>query len=565
MYTLRRASIPTLAVTAALSAAGLALASASPAASVATRDQLAASPLPTPGPVAFASDRPSLGIPTPAADGSDARIWVSASPLSSPPAAPVQLTLEPRGTQDRNPDFSPDGTQVAFASGQPLPANGDPQSVTAAIKIIDVGTRAVRTLADAQAGQDFPAFSPDGARIAFVAGGALWVKATGAAAGTPAQLLAADVEGKPSWSADGSTIYFTRGAAHGREVWRIGPLGGATPPAEERVVTSSNAPNSQGIDNFDPAVSPDGSALCYSRTVPGRLVPELARFDLATGAIAAILSDSDDGTVGGDPATAQERCAWSPDGRDAIFTATDGFPATRQGATSNLRLASVAGDALANPFLNGLNDPAHFDGSADWAPAPPGDGGGNGGGGTGTGTGTGGGSGTGTGTGTGTTPPPPPPALKLSALRVAPLTWALGSELPKLLTARAKGPAASAGRLVRGRCVAATHRNRRARACTRLAVGTVISFRVNVAAKVTIGFERVLPRRRFAKALKLAPIKVRSGLTRLRFEGRLSRTRRLVAGARYRIVLDAEAPGSGIALTGPTFTIVKRSFTVSRR
>jgi hypothetical protein len=245
-----------------------------------------------------------------------------------------------------------------------------------------------------------------------------------------------------------------------------------------------------------------------------------------------------------------------------IFTATDGFPATRQGATSNLHLAPVAGDALANPFLNGLNDAQHFDGSADWAPAPPGDGGNGGGGGTGTGTGTGSGTGSGTGTGTGTTPPP---ALKLSALRVSPLTWALGPALPKLLSARAKGPVASAGRLVRGRCVAPTRRNRRARACTRLPIGTVISFRVNQAAKVTIGFERVLPHGRQGRTLNLAPISVHAGLTRLRFEGRLSRTRRLVAGARYLVVLDAEAPGSGVGLSGPTFTIAKRGFTVSRR
>jgi WD40 repeat protein len=275
---------------AALGTAGLTLANASPASTFATRDQLAAAPLPAPGQVAFASDRPSLGIPTPAADGSDARIWVSASPLTSPLGAPAQLTIEPRGTQDRDPDWSPDGTQVAFASGEPLSATGDPRAVTAAIKVIDLRTHAVRTLADAQAGQDFPAFSPDGAQVAFVAddpvpgdaGEALFLKAANGQ--SPARLLAVHVEGKPSWSPDGSTIYFTRAAAHGREIWKVGPVGSAT-RTEQRVVTSSDAPDSQGVDNFDPAVSPDGGALCYSRTVPSRAVPELARFDLATSAI----------------------------------------------------------------------------------------------------------------------------------------------------------------------------------------------------------------------------------------------------------------------------------------
>jgi len=568
---------------AALGTAGLTLATAS-ASTFATRDQLAATPLPAPGKIAFASDRPSLGIPTPAADGSDARIWISASPLTSPLGAPAQLTIEPRGTQDRNPDFSPDGTQVAFASGQPLTATGDPQGATAAIKLIDLRTDAVRTLQAAAAGQDFPAFSPDGAQVAFVAGGSLFAKAAGAGAAAPVDRLADDVEGKPAWSADGRTIYFARAAARGREIWSVGPLPGGPATTEERIVASSDAPGSQGVDNFDPAASPDGTALCYSRTVPNRAVPELARLDLATRAIAPILSDAGDGTVGGDPATAQERCAWSPDGRDVIFTATDGFPATRQGETSNLRLASVAGDALANPFLNGLNDAQHFDGSADWAPAPPGDGGNGGGGGTGTGTGTG----SGTGTSTTTPPPPPPVRLTISGLKVSPATWVLGSRLPQVVAGDPPppDPPATPGRLVRGRCVSPTRGNRRARTCTRFAVGTTIFASTSTRAQVTIGFQRALSGRRvggrcvaattrnrrsarcvrYAAAQSLAPIAANRWTGALHFFGRLSRTRRLVAGASYRLVVSArDAAGHRATATGPRFTISQRAFTVSRR
>jgi WD40-like Beta Propeller Repeat len=571
---------------AALGAAGLTLATASPASTIATRDQLAAAPLPAPGQVAFASDRPSLGIPAPATDGSDARIWISASPLTSPLGAPAQLTLEPRGTQDRSPDFSPDGKQVAFASGQPLPFGAqDPLAFAAAIKVIDVRTNAVRTLVAAQSGQDFPAFSPDGSQIAYVAGHTLWVKAAGAGVATPADRLADDVEGKPSWSADGGTISFARAAANGREIWSVGPLPSRPATTEERVVASSSAPTSKGIDNFDPAASPDGAALCYSRTVPDRLVPELAKLDLRTGAISQILTDSDDGTVGGDPAEAQERCAWAPDARTVIFTATSGFPATRQGETSNLHVASVAGEVLANPFLHGLNAPASFDGSADWAPAPPADGGGgNGGGGGGTGTGTGGGA----GTTTNPPPPPPPTRLTISGLKMTPRTWVLGSRLPQVVAGDppTRDPRATPGRLVRGRCVTPTRSNRRARACTRLAVGTTISAR-SPKAQVTIGFQRVLPGQllggrcrkpaaknppraracvRYGATQSLAPIAASRWTGVVHFFGRLSRTKRLVAGASYRVVATArDAAGHRASATGPRFTISKRKFTVRKR
>jgi dipeptidyl aminopeptidase/acylaminoacyl peptidase len=649
----------------------------------------------TPGQVAFASDRPSAGIATPAADGSDARIWVSASPFAAVPGAPVQVTFEPTGVhlQHRDPDWSPDRTQIAFAAGAPVGA-GDPATVPAEIRVLDLRTGVQRSFAPAALGQDDPAFSPDGTKIAFVAGGKLMVKAADASAADAPQTVAAGVlVSEPSWSSDGSELYFTRDGAGGRDIWKVGPLGGAT--TETRVVTASSAPTSEGVDTYDPAVSPDGSALCYSRTLPDRDVPQLAERDLATGQTSTIVTSSDGGTIGGDPLEADERCAWAPDGSSVLFTATPGFPATLQGVASDLHLASISDATVANPSLTGTNDAGHFDGSADWAanlapqcaprhatvatggtvavalscvdpdrgapgqapssepidPAfvdlgdgtlrspyrivdPPADlpgsghiegaggvrsdgtvvfdagaasgtvtftytatdgtasgapatvtidvtGGTNGGGGGGGGGGNGGGPGTNPGGGT------PAPVLTLRGAKLSPRTWTLGRGFAKLLGPKAKTATAHRGRLVHRACVAATRKNRRAHTCVRLPVGTTISFRTNEAAKLTVGFQRALAGRsvggrcvavtaknrrkrhctRYAKAQNLTPIAVAGGAGRLHFEGRLSRTRKLLRGARYRVVLRAQdAAGTRTpVVTGPTFTVAKRPFTAGKR
>jgi hypothetical protein len=316
-----------------------------------------------PGQVVFSSDRPSAGIAVPAADGSDARIWISSSPLGSPLAAPVQVTFGPAGLiQHRNPDWSSDRAKIAFAVGVPV-ASDNPATVPAEIRILDLATRIARPFVASAAGQDYPAFSPDGTKVAFVAGGTLLVKPADALSADPAQVMADDVApSKPSWSPDGRELYFTRATAVGREIWK------AAPGAATRVGAASADPAAEGIDNYDPAVSPDGTALCYSRTLPDRDVPQLAKLDLGTGARTAIVTSSEPTTVGGDTFEADESCAWSPDAENVIFTATPGFPATRQGTASDLHLASVGTGALANPSLTGFNDVARFDGAADWAP-----------------------------------------------------------------------------------------------------------------------------------------------------------------------------------------------------
>jgi hypothetical protein len=109
-------------------------------------------------------------------------------------------------------------------------------------------------------------------------------------------------------------------------------------------------------------------------------------------------------------------------------------------------------------------------------------------------------------------------------------------------------------------------------------VGTTISFKLDEAGQVTLGFQRVKagrrvgkrcvkpsPRnrkrrscKRFVNAGSIAPFAGKAGTNRVRFQGRLSASRRLGLGT-YRVVLSVvDAAANRSTRNGPTFTIVRR-------
>src|SRR4030095_10051241 len=118
----------------------------------------------------------------------------------------TQLTFHP--TDDVHPAWSPDGTQIAFASDRAvnreiwvMPATGEPSA-----------TRL--TFDPAWDGE--PAWSPDGSKIAFTstrfgAGGLgytrIWVMPSGGGVATQIT-VGAGGDAVPSWSPDGSMIAF---------------------------------------------------------------------------------------------------------------------------------------------------------------------------------------------------------------------------------------------------------------------------------------------------------------------------------------------------------------------
>ena len=136
-----------------------------------------------------------------------------------------------------------------------------------------------------------PAVSPDGSKLAFVAGGSLYVRQSG----TPSLVYKSTAVSGPSFFPDGRRIVYSEGPP-GRRSLRILSLDGGSP---QTIV--------QGRDAFEPAASPDGTRLAYAVSVPGGT--EVWVRDLATGAAHRV-------TAG---ACNNDSPAWRPDSRSIVF------------------------------------------------------------------------------------------------------------------------------------------------------------------------------------------------------------------------------------------------------
>lgn len=107
------------------------------------------------------------------------------------------------------------------------------------------------------AADKFPAWSPDGQRIAWTRGSDLWVmNADGA---NPVNLSSgiADAVLKPAWTKDGSQLVFVRRKGGHDEIWRMNVGGTGVAPVVTFAAASANA--------YDPAVNA-GNVVFYSQS-----------------------------------------------------------------------------------------------------------------------------------------------------------------------------------------------------------------------------------------------------------------------------------------------------------
>ncbi len=209
---------------------------------------------------------------------------------------------------DDDPAVSPDGRRVAFSSAR----GGDRE-----IYVADAVTGEVRRLTtNGRADDRRPAWSPDGRRIAWQSGrkgsfDLFVMDASGARKRALVRGVGDDVE--PAWSPDGTRVAFASNRAGHFDLWLARPEGGEP----ELLLDARGAARS-------PDWSPDGEAVAYAGSVgtetdiwlTGLDAPEPRRL---TRSRASELAP-----------------AWSPDGRRVAFVAA-------RGGSSQIRVVGAAG------------------------------------------------------------------------------------------------------------------------------------------------------------------------------------------------------------------------------
>ena len=153
----------------------------------------------------------------------------------------VNLTNHP--AYDSQPDWSPDGTKIAFVSSR--------DSSPSQVYVMDADGKNVIRLTDGRGGKGAPDWSPDGRKIAFSVDEAVDHIDVMDADGRNREKLE-DEALHPSWSPDGKRIAFVSFRDGLGEIYVIG-VGGQ---GRKRVTHDLES-------KFNPSFSPDGRRIAY--------------------------------------------------------------------------------------------------------------------------------------------------------------------------------------------------------------------------------------------------------------------------------------------------------------
>ena len=208
------------------------------------------------------------------------------------------------------PAWSPDGARLAYVAE----VDGYRQ-----LFVRTLATGEARRVTRGPRDDIQPAWTPDGRRLAFVRaaadsgklepadlndwyteGGDVWTLDVGSGA---ARRLVPNAFG-PSWSPDGRRLAFDAAWAGPRRVW-VSDSAGLNP----RQLTSDS---SEAVVHAGPRWSPDGRRLVFRRIE--KTISDLVTVDAASGASAPV---TDDAAFDLDP-------SWSPDGRRIYFSSSRG-------------------------------------------------------------------------------------------------------------------------------------------------------------------------------------------------------------------------------------------------
>jgi Tol biopolymer transport system component len=217
-----------------------------------------------------------------------------------------QLTDLPDGACQ--PAWSPDGTTLAFTS--PCTSNRE-EYAGSSIFVLQVGADGSASepsplILSLSGGEYDPAWSPDGAKIAFTSlrTGRAQIFVAGADGSNP-QNLNSDLafNWSPAWSPDGTQLAFLTGRGGQEEVWLI-PSGGG----EETRFTRGD-----GKDVARPAWSADGETIAFEKVIGN--ISRLIGAPLADGGVREV-QVCQSGALSLQP---MGEPAWSPDGTQLVF------------------------------------------------------------------------------------------------------------------------------------------------------------------------------------------------------------------------------------------------------
>lgn len=200
----------------------------------------------------------------------------------------------------------------------------------------DIDAGVLNTMPDVPTtGHSFPAFSPDGTKIAFSANGGIWVVNSD---GTNPNLITFEgTDFHPSWSPDGTKIAFSSARTGVAQIFTVTPIG----------TDVTNISNNPSFNDRMPTFSPDGTKIAFQRT------------PTALGSVGKIWTMNSSGAMQTQITTGlgnDERPTYSPDGM------TIAFSTNRDGNYEIYKILAIGG--LATRLTNN----AASDRNPTWAP-----------------------------------------------------------------------------------------------------------------------------------------------------------------------------------------------------
>jgi TolB protein len=253
----------------------------------------------------------------------------------------TNLTTDLPNANNQFPSWSGDGTKIAFVSG--------PTSSTGDIWVMNAdGSGKVNVTNDASVGRFMDTFSPDGTKIAFVSdhGGhnQLWVVNVDGSGLVQVTTNTGGGDFTPAWSPDGTKIAYSSELAGGLEHLFVVGADGSNP-----VDLTPSLDNQHYASN--PTWSPDGNRIAFETV-----------FTQGNDDLWVMNADGSSPTdLTNDGTTENSQPTWSPDGTHIAWVKFDFGSFTAQVYVMNA-------DGT-NPE-NVTADPSHLDSHPAWQPIP---------------------------------------------------------------------------------------------------------------------------------------------------------------------------------------------------